>query len=97
MILEFELQGSRCLHKGIFDTHGIWIKYEPDIVKGPLKEDGTFEWDILGWKLYSHFSFAFFHEDKWVVDIVYIKMLGVLRGTTGAEMEGIGYIRKLSK
>ena len=97
MIIEFELQGSKMLHKGIFDTTGFWVKFEPEIENGVVKEDGTFEWEILGWKLYSHFSFTFYHHDKDVVNLVYGKIVSVLRGAMSADIEGYGYIRRLNK
>jgi hypothetical protein len=97
MIIEFELQGSKMLHKGIFDTTGFWAKYEPEIENVVIKDDGSFEWEILGYKIYSHFSFTFYHADKEVVDLVYSKLISVLRGAMGADIEGIGYIRRLNK
>jgi hypothetical protein len=97
MIIEFELQGSKMLHKGIFDTSGLWVKYEPEIENGVVKEDGSFEWEILGWKLYSHFSFTFYHTDKETVDLVYSRLISVLRGANSVEIEDVGYFRKVNK
>lgn len=90
MIIEFELLGSKCLHKGMFDTTGFWLKYEPE-----YEEAGSI--NIVGYKLYSHFSFAFYHEDKDVVDLVMTRLAGVFRGAIGHEIEGVGYIRRLNK
>ena len=97
MIIEFELQGSKCLHKGIFDTDGFWVKYEAEIENGRIKEDGTFEWEILGYKLYSHFSFTFYHNDKSVVDLVYNRLISILRGSNSIDIEDVGYFRRLNK
>ncbi len=94
MIIEFELQGSNTLHKGLFDTHGLWIKY--DIQYGEKHAIGEPE-AIEGYKLYSHFSFAFFHTDKEVCDLVYSRLISVLRGANNIDIEGVGYIRKVNK
>ena len=87
MIVEFELQGSRALHKGIFDTDGFWVKFEAELDKEK----------VVGHKIYSHFSFAYFNEDKDKVDLVYARLISVLRGSNNVEMEGIGYFRKINK
>ncbi len=91
MIIEFELQGSKMLHKGLFDTTGLWVKYEEE---GEFIED---LWVLYGYKIYSHISFAYYHTDKTFVDLVYSKLISVLRGAQNADIEGIGYIRKLNK
>jgi len=98
MIIEFELQGSKCLHKGIFDTQGFWVKYESEqehieCSNGLMIPDPV----IDGWKIYSHCSFCFYHEDKEVVDLVYSKLISVMRGALGADIEGVGHIRRLNK
>lgn len=92
MIIEFELQGSKCLHKGIFDTTGFWVKNEEECIFGENEKCVQ-----VGHKLYSHFSFSFYHEDKKVFDEVYKVLLGVMRGSPGREIEGVGYIWKLNK
>jgi hypothetical protein len=100
VIIEFELQGSKCLHKGIFDTDGFWVKFEPQIEEiQNVPEVGmvTLEQIVTGWKLYSHFSFSFFHEDKEIVNLVYARLISVLRGSNNVEMENIGYFRKINK
>ncbi len=101
MIIEFELQGSKCLHKGLFDTTGFWVKYEPEMEAQLSKNHEDAVATVIevpkGWKLYSHFSFAFYHEDKAIVDMVYNVLTGCLRGSQGRDIEGIGYIKKLNK
>lgn len=98
MIIEFELEGSKCLHKGIFDTTGFWVKYSEDRDREDLDVDGNYiPSSINGYKIFSHFSFSYYHTDKTIVDLVYSKLLSVLRGSNGIEMEGIGFIRKLNK
>lgn len=89
MIIEYELQGSIMLHKGIFDTAGIWVKYEP-VGEADLPE-------IEGWKIYSNFSFAFYHIDRVIVEDVYNVLIGCLRGSQGREINQVGYLRKLNK
>jgi hypothetical protein len=91
MIIEFELLGSKELHKGIFDTHGFWVKHLPH---GENLEAGSIP---EGWKLFSHISFCYYHEDKEKVDLVYNKLISVLRGANNVEIEGIGYFRKVNK
>lgn len=93
MLIEFELQGSKCLHKGVFDTTGFWCKYEPEEEEIPMTTANF----TSGYKIYSHFSFAFFHEDAAVAYLVYSKLISVLRGSQGAEIDDIGYIRRLNK
>jgi len=94
VIVEFELEGSKGLHKGIFDTEGFWVKYEVDKDMDLSDADTDV---IYGYKLYSHFSFAYFHHDKDVVDLVYNRLISVLRGSINVEIEGVGYIRRLNK
>ncbi len=99
MLIEFELQGSRALHKGIFDTSGFWVKYEASIDEG-LREfdDSGVPIDRPdGYKIYSHFSFAYYHTDKAVVDLVYSRLVSVLRGSNSIDIEGVGYFRRLNK
>lgn len=91
MIIEFELQGSKCLHKGIFDTQGFWVRYEPH---GENLEGGS---NPEGWKIYSHGSFSFYHEDKTIVDEIYSRLLSILRGSQGIDIEKVGFLRKLNK
>lgn len=97
MIIEFELQGSKCLHKGIFDTTGFWVKYEPDMEGGEVNANCEFAGIINGYKIFSHFSFSFYHTDKAIVDLVYSRLITVLRGANNVDIEGIGYIRRLNK
>jgi len=100
MIIEFELDGSKCLHKGIFDTTGFWVRYEREgesILNRPLEENADPIFIPSGYKLVSHFSFAYYHEKKEIVDLVYSKLLSVLRGANNVEVEGVGYLRKLNK
>lgn len=94
MIIEFQLQGSKMLHKGLFDTDGVWIKFEAQYcdeynIGNPNAIDG--------YKIYSNFSFAFYHTDKAICDLVYSKLVSVLRGSVAADIEDVGYIRKLNK
>jgi hypothetical protein len=96
MIIEFELQGSRTLHKGIFDTTGFWVKYEEE-GEHVLNDVGEPVWRIDGYKIFSHISFSFYHTDKSATDLVYGKLVSVLRGAMSADIEGFGYIRRLNK
>lgn len=91
MIIEFELQGSKCLHKGIFETTGFWVKYEHQLDTAGDTNHGD------GYKIFSHFSFSFYHHDKEVCDLVYSRLISVLRGANNVEMDEIGYFRKLNK
>ena len=86
MIIEFELQGSRCLHKGVFDTTGFWAKFEEESeIINQCK-------DIEGYKIYSHFSFSFFHEDKEVVETVWEGLTRVLEFGNDWDHKDIGFI-----
>lgn len=99
MIIEFELQGSKCLHKGIFDTQGFWVKFEPDFEekKGGWDEDGRTVNLPNGYKIFSHFSFSFYHTDKEVCDLVYFRLISVLRGANSVDIEDVGFFRRLNK
>ena len=88
MIIEFKLQGSKCLHRGIFDTHGFWVRFEPHGEEGLAPE---------GWKLYSHCSFSFYHENADIVEEVYARLISVLRGANSVDIEGVGHFRKVNK
>lgn len=93
MIIEYELQGSKCLHKGIMDTTGFWLRYEhEEHMFGAESQDA----EIEGYKIYNN-SFSFYHENKTLVDLVYARLLSVLRGSHNVEIENIGYLRKVSK
>lgn len=96
MIIEFQLQGSKFLHKGLFDTHGIWVKFEEE-GEHVLDDSGNAVFRIDGYKLYSHFSFAFYHHDKDVCDLVYNRLISVLRGANSVDIDDIGYFRRLNK
>ncbi len=96
MIVEFELQGSRTLHKGIFDTTGFWVKYEEE-GEHVLNDAGEPVWRIDGYKIFSHFSFSYFHHDKSVCDLVYSRLISVLRGANSVDIDGVGYFRKVNK
>ena len=96
MIIEFHLQGSKMLHKGLFDTLGFWVKYEIECDTS-IVDKVTNKYPIEGFKLYSHFSFAYFHTEKEIVDLVYARLLSVLRGATNVDIEGVGYFRRLNK
>ncbi len=109
MIVEFELQGSKCLHKGIFSTDGFWVKFEEDVELIEIHDHSDLKIEvgkrkllearphIKGYKLYSHMSFAFFHENKEIVDLVYFRLISVLRGSQSVDIENIGYFRRLNK
>jgi hypothetical protein len=96
MIIEFELQGSKCLHKGIFDTHGFWVKYDEEGEHG-LDEAGNPVWRCDGYKIFSHCSFAFYHTEKAISDLVWARLLSVLRGSNSVDIEGVGFFRRLNK
>jgi len=51
MIIEYELNGSQLTHKGIFDTHGFWVRFEP------MRCDINRE--IQSYNIYGHFSFTY--------------------------------------
>lgn len=96
MIIEFELQGSNRLFKGLFDTYGLWVKFEEEGEYVP-DDNGNPIFKLDGYKIYSHFSFAYYHTDKSVCDLVYSGLIRVLRGASSVDIEGIGYLRKVSK
>ncbi len=89
MFIEFELQGSKCLHKGIFDTTGFWVKYEAE-----TETDQRFNSVPEGFKIFSHFSFAFFHTDEQIVKQVYGGLVAALCGLDW-HVEKIGFIRNI--
>lgn len=85
MFIEFELKGSKALHKGVFDTTGFWARFEPQ------QEEG---FEPEGWKIYSHFSFSFYHEDFSKASMVYEALVNALNGFDWVTHE-IGFIREV--
>ncbi len=96
MIIEFELQGVKMLHKGIFDTNGFWVKWDEDGEYVP-DDNGNPVWHVAGYKIFSHFSFSFYHTDKAVCELVYARLISVLRGSSNVDIENVGFFRKLNK
>lgn len=96
MLIEFELKGTKGLHKGIFDTHGFWVRFEEEGEHG-LDSDGNPVFACDGFKLFSHGSFSFYHADKDICDLVYSRLISVLRGANSVDIENVGYFRKLNK
>ena len=92
MIIEFELQGSKCLHKGIFDTTGFWVRYEVEEDLMIINDINTHISD--GYKIFSHFSFSFYHTDERIAKQVYGGLIAVLCGLDW-HLEEIGFIRKI--
>lgn len=94
MLIEFDLQGSKTRHRGIFDTTGFWARFEEEVREGKVKEDGTFEWIVEGYKIFSHFSFAFYHESEEIATAVYD---GLILALSGADWEHpkIGFISEI--
>ena len=86
MIIEFELQGSQLLHKGVFDTNGFWAKFDT--------ERCDISGDIECYKIYSHFSFTFEHVDRSVAINVFNGLVGALSGVD-FEYSNIGFIRSV--
>lgn len=88
MIIEYELQGSKGLHKGVVDTTGFWIRFEYE------HDDVTNE--ITGAKIYSLSSFSFYHDDPRVALEVFQMLIVVLQGRESRVWEdGVGEIRTL--
>lgn len=90
MIVEFELRGSKCLHKGIFDTQGFWVRYEVEMEM--ISPHGNI---VTGYKIFSHFSFAFYHEEKEIVDQVYHALVDIIREGGEKILQDIGFIKVL--
>lgn len=87
MLIEYELQGDTCLHKGIFDTYGFWVKCDAD------RCDVTGE--IQTYKIYSHFSFTYETKDSLKFHQVWKALSLVLEAGSMAAVDGVGYIREL--
>ena len=90
MIIEFELKGSKMLHKGVFDTTGFWVKFDFDY---------EYDWcdiskDVATYKIYSHFSFTFEHVDKEIAKSVFDGLCKALAGYDFVLNE-IGFIREV--
>lgn len=86
MFIEFELKGSQLLHKGIFETTGFWVKFDAercDITK-----------EALSYKIYSHFSFTFEHQDFDISRKVFNGLALALRGEMW-EDTAVGFIRPI--
>lgn len=85
MLVEYELQGSQLLHKGVFDTNGFWVKYGIDT------DDVTGE--ATCYKLWSHFSFTYESVCKADVDEVFKGLVSALSGYDYSNR--VGYIREI--
>ena len=96
MIIEYDLEGSKMLHKGIFETTGFWVRFEEE-GEHVLDSDGNPTWRVDGYKIYGHSTFAFYHTDKEKAVEVYNRLLSVLRGASNVDIENVGYFRKLNK
>jgi hypothetical protein len=88
MILEYELQGSQLLHKGLFDTNGFWVKFDTE--RCDLNEE------VQSYKIYSHFSFTFEHKEEAVARDVFNGLCMALSGMDWRSVMGTGYIRKIN-
>lgn len=86
MIIEFELLGTKCLHKGVFETTGFWAKFASDYC------DVTNE--ITTYKIYSHFSFTFEHVEEKVAKAVFRGLCDSLNGND-VFLKGVGFIREV--
>lgn len=98
MIIEYELQGSTQLHKGVFDTTGFWARFEPEYCDSELKSlDGSRP--IEGYKILSYSGFAFYHADKEIVLRVWNELIKCLRAPGDyfgmVEIGGIGLMCKV--
>lgn len=91
MFIEFDLKGSKARHKGVFDTTGFWVRFEPQLEDDRSEGGGKF---IDGWKIFSHFSFSFYHEKEDVALDVYVALINALGGVDW-EGDEIGYIREV--
>lgn len=87
MLVEYELQGSTMLHKGLFDTTGFWAKFDADYCD-ITKEAQTY-------KIYSHFSFTFEHKDEALARHVFDGIISALVGNDWY-CAGIGFIRTIN-
>ena len=94
MIIEYLLQGSKMKHQGILDTTGFSINFATDYLDEDNFGSPT---AITGYKIYSHGSFAFYHEDYDVAALVYSKLISVLRGANNVDIGEVGYFRRLNK
>lgn len=95
MIIEYELQGSKILHKGLFDTNGFWVRFEEE--REIIQESSgksTFG-QVDGYKIYSHFSFTFEHTDKEIAKSVFNGLCLALSGADWESKEGIGFIKSI--
>ena len=86
MIIEFELQGSQILHKGVFDSTGFWAKFDSDYC------DITKE--ITTYKIYSHFSFSFEHTEERIAKHVFKGLCDALSGCDFV-LDSVGFIREV--
>lgn len=66
MIIEYELNGSKQVHRGMFETTGFWLRIE-NMADRPMPLDGVKQ---EGYVLCNHGSFGFFHDSKEAVDEV---------------------------
>lgn len=85
MLIKYSLKGSKGDHIGVFDSTGFWARFEPEM-----------DMDVVqGYKIYSHFSFAYYHEDKAIAMEVYEGLINTLTGDH-FENPQIGFIEIIS-
>ena len=87
MIIEFDLQGSISVHRGIFETTGFWVRFEEE---SETINDKKY---VSGYKLYNNGSFSFYHTDKKTVDRVALALRAILgKKSLNENIKDVGYI-----
>jgi hypothetical protein len=87
MIIEYELQGTQELHKGVLDTQGFWIKC------GVERCDITYK--VQAYKIWSHFAFTYETTCFETFERVWFALMRVLEGHKMATIADVGFIREV--
>lgn len=92
MLIQYDLQGTLLRHRGIFDTHGFYVKVEVEKPETKAKDD------LPIYKMYSHFGFTFETTDQKVFEKVYgelIKCLDAGFNLDKYNITDVGFFKKL--
>jgi len=90
MIIEYELNGSKQVHRGMFETTGFWLRIE-NMADRPMPLDGVKQ---EGFVLCNHGSFGFYHESEEAAESVLKAILGAIECANYSwEHPDLGWVR----
>ena len=88
MIIEYELNGSKQVHRGMFETTGFWLRIE-NMADRPMPLDGVKQ---EGYVLCNHGSFGFYHEHPGACETVLGALMLAMQDGENWEDPKLGWI-----